>query len=400
MHTEVSRTNSQPLGRRAFGGFGAPELLLKEVYSTAPYLEPFVQQCDASFFSAQGWLGELHRGSQIRSVAEPDEATWVTYFGLCLAAHFASAATYVPTNVDSKIRDHLWFRPWTEEGWSQIIERALALRSWDVSLVTRRDLQTPWGRLSGHDGECLSVWCGGLLASCVRGDEKSCERFRSVIAEELQREAQIFLKMVETHDDFCATLMASAILTHNVGDVDQGLSATGGRRAGSEDKRRFGRLAHERFERFDWAFFKAAALYKDVMAPEGHRNYPLRQVKALRRSNDLLFPLAPFLEAWGKAVANAANLSDQEKAEVVEALLLGCENVPGQNGYFRALYGFSEAYGGGLHNSTLNYHLGTAAKRYLKDAELRQRLAIGRQSFASSMAKRAQKILESFRRPS
>ena len=83
--------------------------------------------------------------------------------------------------------------------------------------------------------------------------------------------------------------------------------------------------------------------------------------------------------------------------EVVGALLEGCRKVKGQEGYFRALAGFDAAHRGGLESRDLAAQLSNAAKRALKDSELRRKIAVPRVSFESSCAKRVRAILAAFR---
>src|SRR5579864_3816328 len=76
-------------------------------------------------------------------------------------------------------------------------------------------------------------------------------------------------------------------------------------------------------------FALAVRIYQHTgLSTEGHRHYPLRPVKALRRSPLTLLPLSPFLDEWGSAVASL-----EESSEVLAALLRGCKRVQGQQGY-------------------------------------------------------------------
>jgi hypothetical protein len=59
--------------------------------------------------SENGWKVILNSQSLPVSSESPSENDRVDYFTLCLACHFATVATYVPTDVDSKIRGHCWF---------------------------------------------------------------------------------------------------------------------------------------------------------------------------------------------------------------------------------------------------------------------------------------------------
>src|SRR5450759_2484629 len=74
------------------------------------------------------------------------------------------------------------------------------------------------------------------------------------------------------------------------------------------------------------------------LSAEGHRHYPLREVKALRRSPATLLPLCPFLDEWGRVVAQL-----EESHEVLAALVTGCRKVTGQQAYYRAIAGMRAA---------------------------------------------------------
>ncbi len=80
-------------------------------------------------------------------------------------------------------------------------------------------------------------------------------------------------------------------------------------------------------------------MYQDTgLSAEGHRHYPLRPVKALRRSPATLLPLCPFLDDWGAVVAKL-----EENDEVLAALVTGCQKLKGQQGYYRAIAGMYAA---------------------------------------------------------
>jgi hypothetical protein len=172
----------------------------------------------------------------------------------------------------------------------------------------------------------------------------------------------------------------------------QGLAAAAERPLGAAPLAKFGELARERFERYGGAFGRAAALYRELLASEGHRNYPLRKPRGLRRSADLLLPIAPFLDAFGERIATSAELGTADRAEIVAALIEGCRKVPGQAGYARALAGFARAYPRGLDAPELVQHHPASVKRALREPGLRKALAIVRESFEASLAKRARAI--------
>ncbi|MFN0007898.1 MAG: hypothetical protein ACKVXR_08315, partial [Planctomycetota bacterium] len=185
----------------------------------------------------------------------------------------------------------------------------------------------------------------------------------------------------------------AAVLTHNAGDVGQGL----GGKARARERARFADLARERFERYGGAFGRAAAIYRAVLASEGHRNYPLRATKLLRAHPSLLLPIGPFLDDWGARLATWPAWGTAERAEVLSAIVTGCRKVAGQESYYRALAGFESAHRGGLDSGELLAHCGSAVRRELKDPVLRRRVAVPRASFEKSLAKRARAALDGFR---
>jgi hypothetical protein len=184
------------------------------------------------------------------------------------------------------------------------------------------------------------------------------------------------------------------VLTHNAGDVMQGLA---GAPASSPLVQRFGDLARAGESRYGGAFARAAALYRALLASEGHRNYPLRSPRALRRAPELLLPIAPLLDEWGERVARTGALSAAERAEVVEALVHGCVKIAGQQGYYRALAGFARAHPRGIEAPELVSHYAASTRRLLRASDLRQKLAVPRASFESQLAKRARALASSGR---
>jgi len=166
-----------------------------------------------------------------------------------------------------------------------------------------------------------------------------------------------------------------------------------GAKTGAREKARFGDLAREGFDRYGGAFGRAAAIYRAVLASEGHRNYPLRATKLLRAHRSLLLPIGPFLDDWGARLAQWPAWGPAERAEVLSAIVTGCRKVAGQESYFRALAGFEGAHRGGLESPDLLGRCGTAVKRELKDPELRRKVAVPRVSFEKSLAKRARAAL-------
>jgi hypothetical protein len=405
-------------GRGAFAGFIGPRTLVATAGIAAPYLfdgthprhhevaslpddpRPPCERAEGPL----GWWRLLLDPTGVEAQQEPTGAARTEYFALCLAAHHGTVATYVPTDVDAKIRHALWFEQEDPHEHARMRALAFAHGNWSLQRFTARLVAVPSddGPVSSHDGERLSVWCGAMTSSFHFGWHDAAREFEALITAELEREARGFHALVRAKGREPDLLKAAAALTHNAGDINQALAIAdapkralrGPRGAGEEGARvraRFGELATRDPQRFGGAFAKAAALYRELMAPEGHRHYPLRAAKVLRSHPDLLLPPGPFFDDWGERIARFPGLSDADRAEVVGALLDGCRRVRGQHGYYRALAGLERALPRGL-NGLVDL-LASTQKKGLKDAELRQKIAVPRVSFESSFAKGARKIV-------
>ncbi len=368
----------------------AAAILREQVASTAPFLlAPLrVPQGDeagpadirdplASGGQPRGWLSILQRPP-----AELESGDG--YFALCCACHHASVATYVPTDVDRQIRSGLWREGVDAGARARRAAFALAARRWDLTGISARVVGTGSERLSGHDGEWLAVLIGALLAT-QPGEEELGQRLEAGIEEELQRQARSFQSLQARPGSELDVLRAAAILSHNAGDVDQGLSLAG---EASPWHARWALLSHQGRTRYSGALLTAGRIYKATLASEGHRNYPLRQARCLRRHAELLLPISPFLDRWGGVVASHGALSTDDRVAVAGQLLEGCRTIPGQLGYQRALSGLIEAWPGGA--AGLARQLPAAGRRQLERPELRKSLAVSQGSFESMMRKRLQ----------
>lgn len=391
-----------------FGDGIGPANLLGLVRHTAPWLwqrrfdplapetpPPGTRLADLAG-GAAGWLAVVRAGERLQATPRPSPDERVDYFALCVACHHATVATFCPTDVDTRIRGHRWRDP-DPTVLARQAALTMAMHGWDPRPVSARVVVRPGGPVSGHDGEWLGVASGGLGGFLAVADAVAADAMGAAIEAELGREAREFRACAEAvrrgKGDELELLALAVVLTHNVGDVDQGVSHWPDAIAGSPEamrwKARLHRLAHENATPFAGAFQIAAALYKRIMAAEGHRHYPLRQVKALRAAPDLLLPIGPCLDAWGELVAGHRDLDLDEKAEILAALAAGCRKIPGQVGYHRAIAGM--AAGTGL--DQLAKRLNAGARQALKDPEIKRHLQLRRVSFESSLRKQAQATL-------
>ena len=153
-------------GRGAFGGKIGPRTLVGLVANTAPWL--FAQGAPA-----EPYVAILRSAGELGARAEPTPAERTDYFALCLAAHFASAATFVPTDVDTKIRRALWQEAIGTDELPRMRALALGMAEWDPAPVSARVVRGADGAaVSGHDGERLAVLAGGLVAANAAGDPR------------------------------------------------------------------------------------------------------------------------------------------------------------------------------------------------------------------------------------
>jgi hypothetical protein len=365
----------------------SPTTLVEWVENTAPFLfhdpVPVIParliECDFLTILRAVRLGYTWPESETEYVED--------YFALCLSAHHATVATFIPTDVDSKIRGLLWKDSKEPESHRRMFEFALKAMHWPLDLVSRRYTQVAGlGPVSGHNGDQLSVLMGALQAFLKNNDTEYAGRARAAIDEELRREAIEFYTAIETKGMELDALRICSSITHNVGDIDQGLSYWSKHEMYDDVRRDYGRLAHENTAPFGGVFAQAAKVYKRVMSAEGHRHYPLRSIRGLRTSPDLLLPLGPFFDDWGAQVARHPMVDDETRSEVLGAIITGSRKIAGQKGYYRAIRGMLEVLGTSRVDALVKKQ-GNTVRKDFEDPELRKLVAVSQESFESSMKK-------------
>ena len=390
------RDQTEPQSARAIRGFVAPRTLLNEVQNTAPWLEAPVEapsgDVRAMAAGPTGFLSILAGFAQ-EGAAEQALANDRTldYFGLCLGCHHATVATFVPTDVDTKIRGLLWRLIKDPAQLDPMIELTEAFCAWDVASVSRRTVAAEGlGLFAGHHGERLSVLVAGLGRAIHLGRADLEGRVRGHIAAELERESKGLNVLIQAGNELDVLRMA-AVMTHNAGDIDQSISFWPQSPAHTAAVTDIERLAHENVRPWGGSFALAARIYKATLAPEGHRNYPLRPVRCLRLSFDFLIETAPFLDDWGERIARDPRLEDADRSEVLEALVIGSRKIEGQRGYQRAVAGMLEGLGSRTEGVVAK--MSARARSEFKSADLRKSVAVPRVSFESSMKSMLRKVL-------
>ena len=385
-----------------FAGMIAPETLISLVESTAPFLKdipehllppPSQTSLIASGDHPLGFVRILRDAPLLFNCSLPTPQQHLDYFALCLACHHATVATYVPTDVDSKIRGILWDCTKDPEILRRMFTFSLSAMNWSLDGFSNRYTEIAGvGPVSGHNGEMLGVLAGALgvfLRNCLMDEvEAAC----NAIEKELEREATEF-NFVKEKKGFERQLLAIAgSLTHNIGDLDQGISYWPKEDLYEPFSRRFADFNHTHVSAHQGAYSRSLKVYKALMASEGHRHYPLREVKALRQSPSLLMPLGPYLDDWGATVATSTLLTDSDKVVVLSQLLQGCKKIAGQTGYYRAIAGMSEALGGRF--SRLIDDLPKSSRALMKERLVIQHLSTSKGSFEGSMAKKIRLLID------
>jgi hypothetical protein len=368
--------------RDAWAQWISPETLIAQVRNTAPFLEARLRGTETGPLielgnSSDGFLRILANWQNILRANLTFEEQLQGYFALCLACHHATVATFVPTDVDTKIRGIVWRESHDPDVLRPMLRLALAARAWTEDGISVRSVRG----VSGHNGEHWSVIAGGLGRLLELGDTASAEEAQAAIEAEIDREQAIFNEVSAERGAELDLLRLSMTLAHNRGDLTQGMGF-------------WKKTAHTAplMEHFAarGRFALAVRIYQHTgLSSEGHRHYPLRPIKALRRSPVTLLPLCPFLDEWGSVVAQL-----DESHEVLAALVTGSRKVQGQQGYYRAIAGMLAASSGAFERAAARMPNG--AQRLLRSAEMRKLIDVPRISFESMMRKRARTALSMF----
>ena len=354
-----------------------PRLLLSQVQNTAPFIfdsefpphkiqSPteiaYIQELRKSLFTA-GYVDEIFRNKSL-------------YFKYCLSAHFATVATFVPTDVDNTIRFKLWSYG---DPVFEMAETVIQSRFWNTNIVSTRWVKSPVSGnvLGGHLGEWFSVAVAAYAAN-YKINPEIAQELQHLIRKEQDQHAQIFADFIQAKDGI-GTLKTSALIAHNLGDMERVMEMWNFPEP--ETLRTQNKNSLELLER-------AGNLNRETMAVENHRHLPLRIPRCLRRSVDLLLPIGPFFDSWGQTVAQHPALSSEEVGKIAEALVDGWEKLNRKNsktptkgpiGYARALAGILETFPGGLQE--LSHYLPSKISRTLKAGELRSLCSIPQSRF-------------------
>lgn len=384
----------------SFYGNIDPDNLIGLVQNSVPYIFTKENQKEGSIseifekYPEKGWLYILNSYLlEDREGAEQTKAVkWYEYFLLCLSAHWGSVMTFVPTDVDNKIRIKLWNDTEKRTVVEKMVQAVLLVPKWDMTCVSRRTFsEVEFGNLSGHNGEYLTV-LGGALGGCLnRGWQDLADMIEKKIDEELIRENQIFKKLIALNGHEIDVLKVSAIITHNVGDL---LRAVGMWTCEISliirYKKKIMMLMKKNGDGF--YFYEAGLIYKEFSVNDNGRHLALREPKFLRNSEEYLLPIGPFFEEWGEAIGRNPVLKESDIISIINALLDAAERTPLQKGYTRALAGMNRTLPKGL--KEFDKKIQKQGLKTLKLLKIEEESKISTESYYQRLSKKVRTYLK------
>lgn len=328
----------------------APNLLLKDIEVTAPFIfqgEVNVQGPSRAYLDKLIFYKKNLNALKYLSLSE--------YFYLCMAAHWSTAGTFVPTNVDNQIREGLWKHKEILAHIERMARITIDSWKWDYEQVTNRKAFNPsQGEvMSTHEGTWLSVAIGSYCALVKYKKLALAEEVAKVILDEISKEEKILIHLREERDHI-NFLRTTALMAHNFGDLDRVIDQWN---MPEDDpfRIRIYKLGHMLNSNYSPILAYAGQVNKTFLSVENHRHMSMRQAKCLRRSNKFLIPVGPFMDSWGETLGGAKNLSLGEKGEIVACLYEGFKRQSLAFGYARAYRGLTHALPQGL--DSLEAHL-------------------------------------------
>jgi len=309
----------------------APNILLKHVENTAPFL--FKGEIDSKSDGCE-FLEKLRfYKKNLKLLNNIDLAE---YFHICLCAHWSTAGTFVPTDVDNQIRESLWKYDSIQKYIDKMAKTTIDAWKWDYSQVTNRKSYNRINSevMSTHEGTWLSVAIGAYCALVKNKKTELSQEMAEVILAEVKKEENILLQLREDRDHI-NFLRAAPLMAHNFGDLDRVIVQWQMEDSDSFIKKIF-KLGHNLNPEYNAIFIYTGKVNKEFSSKENHRHMSMRQPKCLRKSYKFLIPVGPFMDDWGKALGESEKLSLTEKAEIVGAFFEGYKRQDQAFGYIRA----------------------------------------------------------------
>jgi len=346
--------------------------------------------------AAASWRDVLRASQSLEDTWQTNDAR-AAYLRLMLAAHFSTVATFVPTDVDTHIRFHVWQEVGSADELQHAVDVVDEAAGWDQRAVSARSVSTPSaGEISGHAGEWLAVRAGALGRALSIGAASLVEHLVAAIDEELRREAQAIADAHKSGDNRLFLSLCS-ISAHNCGDLSRVIEAwPSGTPEREAYTQRYVKLGHTNPSRHDGRHHLAGHVNKEVMASENHRFLALRAPRGLRRGRALLIPIGPFFDAWGETIGNSALLDEKDRGEVVAALATGLDQSVDRWGYHRALAGIHRTAPGGI--DRLVSHVPARLRHHIQKGPVRDALRLDPDRFMARIDNTLKSALASYKR--
>lgn len=321
----------------------APNLLLKDIEVTAPFLfkgEINLEGKDRAYLAKLVFYKKNLNALKHINLTE--------YFYVCMAAHWATAGTFVPTNVDNQIREGLWKHKETPGHIERMARLTIESWTWNYEQVTNRKSYNPENGqvMSTHEGTWLSVAIGAYNALVKHKKTELAQEVADVILAEIDKEEKLLIELREKRDHI-NFLRSTALMAHNFGDLDRVIDQW---EMPEDDpfRQRIYKLGHMPNKNYSPILAYAGQVNKSFLSVENHRHMSMRQARCLRRSYKFLIPVGPFMEGWGEILGSTSLLSLAEKGEVVAALFEGYKRQDLAFGYARAFKGMISALPEGM----------------------------------------------------
>jgi hypothetical protein len=274
----------------------APNILIQHVENTVPFLfegELNLEGSQRKYLNKLVFYKKNLKALQKINLAE--------YFSFCMSAHWATAGTYVPTNVDNQIREDLW-RHETIGAFIQIMAKTtMDAWTWDYNEVTNRKAFIPNGQqncgtevLSTHEGTWLSVAIGAYCALMKNQRPALAHEMADYILKEIAKEEVILTQLFE-QKDYINYMRGCALMAHNFGDLDRVMDQWHMDENDSFYQRIY-KLGHRPNTNYSGIFVLSGEINKQLLSLENHRHMSLRAPRCLRRSKEFLVPVGPFMD--------------------------------------------------------------------------------------------------------
>jgi len=379
-----------PRSKREFRRRGvAPKLLVEQVTNTAEWALR-----DEPAGEGGSWRDILLRCAALDDTWQRSAAR-VEYLRVMLAAHFTTVATFVPTDVDTHIRHHVWQEIDSVADLEEAVAAVDEAASWDPRPVSARTVTTRVvGEVSGHAGEWLAVRAGALGRALTLGAHEVERTLLAAIEAELEREAKAIAE-ARMSGATQRILALCTISAHNCGDLSRVVEAWPKEVPKREQyTARLVKLGHTDASRFGGQHHLAGHVNKEVTASENHRFLALRAPRGLRRGRALLFPIGPYFDAWGERIGKSTLLNEEDRGEILSALVNGLDQQVDRWGYQRAIAGLHRTSPGGV--DRLVSHLPARLRHHIQKGPVRDALRLDAERFHARMDNTLKAVLDSY----